>query len=370
MQDVIIVGGGLSGLINAILLARAGLSVQLIEKKTYPFHRVCGEYISNEVKPYLESLGLYPHEINPSFISHFELSSVSGKTANSKLGLGGFGISRYALDAYLAEQARDSGVEIVEGTKVKEINFFDNRFELNTSKGVYKAQFVIGSYGKRTQLDSYMRRDFMRYRSPYMGVKYHIKIDRPYDTISLHNFRNGYCGISQIENGLFNLCYLSHRNNMRGFNDVPSMEEHVLLENPKLREIWSEAAFVFEKPLVINEISFAKKTAVENHILMSGDSAGMITPLCGNGMAMAIRSASLLSGLLIVAFESGKIDRRVIETRYTDLWNRQFATHLSIGRVFQKLFGGKVTSELAVKLMRNTYFSKHAINLTHGKPMV
>ncbi|WP_416171529.1 NAD(P)-binding protein [Algoriphagus boritolerans] len=48
-KRIIVVGGGLAGLISSILLARKDRKVLLLEKKIYPFHRVCGEYISNEV---------------------------------------------------------------------------------------------------------------------------------------------------------------------------------------------------------------------------------------------------------------------------------------------------------------------------------
>ena len=58
IADVIIIGGGLAGLTNAIHLSKLGKKVLLIEKNEYPKHKVCGEYISNEVLPYLEFLGL------------------------------------------------------------------------------------------------------------------------------------------------------------------------------------------------------------------------------------------------------------------------------------------------------------------------
>ena len=58
--DVVILGGGLAGLIASLILTQNGYDVVLIEKKTYPFHKVCGEYISNEVLPYLNSLGIDP----------------------------------------------------------------------------------------------------------------------------------------------------------------------------------------------------------------------------------------------------------------------------------------------------------------------
>ena len=56
--DVGIVGGGLAGLSLAILMRRKGYTVILFEKEAYPFHRVCGEYISRESAPFLRELGI------------------------------------------------------------------------------------------------------------------------------------------------------------------------------------------------------------------------------------------------------------------------------------------------------------------------
>ena len=71
------------------------------------------------------------------------------------------------------------------------------------------------------------------------------------------------------------------------------MEENVLYKNPCFKKIFSETEFLFNEPVTISQISFDKKTQTENHVLMLGDAAGMITPLCGNGMSMAMHSASL-----------------------------------------------------------------------------
>ena len=59
--DAVIVGGGLAGLVCAIELSRAGHRVLVLEKKTYPFHKVCGEYVSHEVLAYLQSLDIDPY---------------------------------------------------------------------------------------------------------------------------------------------------------------------------------------------------------------------------------------------------------------------------------------------------------------------
>ncbi|MEP2025623.1 NAD(P)/FAD-dependent oxidoreductase, partial [Reichenbachiella sp.] len=351
MYDVIVVGGGIAGLFNSILLSRKGLHVALFEKKVYPFHRVCGEYISNEVKPFLLRNDLFPEDLNPANISQFQLTSVNGHLAELPLGLGGFGISRYAFDDYLYHQAKNSGVAFFENTTVTNIDFENESFEVIANKKSYQSRLVIGAQGKRSILDK--DRKFMQKKSPYLGVKYHIKSDQAPDQIALHNFRNGYCGISQVENQTFNLCYLSHRDNLKKHKTVEEMEYQVLHENPFLKNIWATSDFLFDKPEVINEISFEKKELVYNHILMCGDTAGMITPLCGNGMAMAIRSARILSELIIKYCNKGQLKRIHLEQSYEKEWSKQFSARLWTGRQIQKMFGSSWSSNLAVHILKN-----------------
>lgn len=363
MYDIIIVGGGLAGLINAILLSRAGIDVALFEKNTYPFHRVCGEYISNEVKPFLIRNGLFPNEVEPSKISKFKLTSTNGKQVELPLEMGGFGISRFAFDHYLFQEAQASGVTTFQNTKVTDIKFEDDKFHITANRKAYLSKLVIGAYGKRSSLDK--PRKFMKTKTPYLGVKYHVKIDLPAQEIALHNFQDGYCGISQVENQIFNLCYLSHRSNLKN-KTIEEMERTILHKNPFLKKIWADASFLFEKPEVINEISFEKKELIYNHTLMCGDTAGMITPLCGNGMAMAIRSAKLLSDLILLEWKNGNFNQVQLETKYAKAWNQQFSSRLWTGRQIQKLFGSQWSSNLAVRLIKNQTIGKAIVGLTHG----
>ncbi|WP_422360854.1 NAD(P)/FAD-dependent oxidoreductase [Reichenbachiella sp.] len=366
MYDVIIVGGGMAGLVNAILLSRAGLQIALFEKNSYPFHRVCGEYISNEVKPFLVRNGLYPTDLNPIKISNFKLTSINGNSAQLPLTMGGFGISRYSFDEFLLRQAESSGAEVFQNHSVSNINFSEDEFEVVANHSKYCSKLVIGAFGKRSNLDK--GRNFMNHKSPYLGVKYHIKTDLlASDEISLHNFQDGYCGVSKVENGTFNLCYLSHRGNLKKHKSIDVMEARVLQENPFLKSIWTNAQFLFDKPEVINEVSFEKKEPVHNHIFMCGDTAGMITPLCGNGMAMAIRSAKFLSDLIIQEWNKGDFNRGKIEQSYSFLWNKNFSSRLWVGRQVQKLFGSEWSSNLAVRLIRNRQLGNTIVGFTHGK---
>lgn len=369
MRRIIIIGGGVSGLITSIQLANAGISCTVIEKKVYPFHRVCGEYISNETIPFLKSLDIFPTAFNPPHIQRFQLSAVSGKNEILPLDLGGFGISRYSFDNFLYEKARSLGVEFYLKEEVAEVLYEEHKFLVQTSAKKLVADVVIGAFGKRSKVDIQLNRDFIRKRSPYLGVKYHIKTDHPEDLIALHNFAGGYCGISTVENGITNLCYLTQRDNLKRFKNIREMEENRLFKNPFLKSIFTNSEFIFERPETINEISFETKLPVEDHIFMVGDAAGMITPLCGNGMAMAIHSSKILCDLLIKNLKEQNFSLVVIEQHYTAAWNKLFKNRLRFGRQVQKLFGNEWASNLAVNLAINVRPIANAImKNTHGDP--
>ena len=369
MKDVIIVGGGLAGLISALQLAKAGLAVLVIEKKTYPFHKVCGEYISNEVVPFLRSIDAYPEHLQPVPITRFLLTSTTGRVGTMPLDLGGFGISRYALDHFLYERAQQAGAQFLLSTSVQSIDFQEDTFTVTLPQGEQQeAKLVIGAYGKRAKLDKQLQRPFMEQRSPYIGVKYHVHTDFPNDQIALHNFRGGYCGLSRVEDGRYNMCYLGSRAELRQYGNIPEMEAATLWKNPFLREVFQHGTFLLEKPEVINEVSFAPKEPVIEHILMAGDTAGLITPLCGNGMAMAIHSAKILSDLIVQHYPSPHFNRSALEKAYTRAWRRQFALRLRVGRNVQKLFGHPLSSALGVQLVRSFQpVARRMMRHTHGK---
>ncbi len=366
MKRIFIIGGGLGGLLASIRLAKAGIHSTVIEKKSYPFHRVCGEYISNETIPYLKLLDLFPIEFEPPSITRFLLSSVSGKSTTMDLDLGGFGISRYAFDNFLYEKAKMLGVTFLLNTEVENVTFAHNTFLIKTQSQNLEAEFVLGSFGKRSKLDGQLNRSFIQKRSPYVGIKYHLKTSHPHDLIALHNFDGGYCGMSNIEDGKTTLCYLTHRDNLRQFKNIREMEENILFKNPLLKSAFFNSEFIFDKPETINEISFETKSPIENHILMIGDAAGMITPLCGNGMAMAIHASKLATEVLMEHINNS-LSREEMERKYSTLWQKNFGARLWRGRQIQKLFGSSFASNLAINLAIHVKpIANSIMRSTHG----
>ena len=239
--DLAIVGGGLAGLSLSIQMAKAGCKVILFEKEQYPFHRVCGEYISLESWDFLQSLGLDLRSLNVSQIKRLRVSAKNGKSFEQELPLGGFGISRYKLDHCLSQIAKQSGVVLFEHTRVNEIDFSDDEFNIQSTIGNFKSKVAVGCFGKRSNLDVKWKRPFVLAKknklNNYIGIKYHIRCNFPNDLIALHNFKKGYCGISKIENEQYCFCYLTIADNLQNSgNDIKKMEQAILSENPHLKK--------------------------------------------------------------------------------------------------------------------------------------
>jgi menaquinone-9 beta-reductase len=370
--DVAVIGGGLAGLSLSILLAKSKYRVCLFEKEKYPFHKVCGEYISFESWDFLQSLGVPLSDWKLPEIRRLLVSAPNGKCVEHDLMLGGFGLSRYILDSTLAEIAKKSGVVLLEQNKVNDVEF-DNFFTIRNGGETVEAKLVCGSFGKRSNLDIKWKRPFTQGKNNrfnnYVGVKYHIRIEAPKDLIALHNFKHGYCGLSKIEGDDFCLCYMTTAENIQANeNSIKKMEKNVLQKNPFLQKIFSEATFLFSDPLTISQISFEKKSLVENNILFIGDAAGMITPLCGNGMSMALHG-SKIAHRCIDDFLQNKTSRQNMEKRYLVEWEQIFAKRIRIGRMIQGFFGSELLSNIMISSLKPfPKFIAHLIKQTHGEP--
>jgi flavin-dependent dehydrogenase len=351
-KEVLILGGGLAGLTAAIHLSKLGLQVTVIEKNSYPKHKVCGEYISNEVLPYFEWLGIDILKLKPTSISKLQFSTQNGTTITTELTLGGFGISRYVLDFYLYNIALSNGCIFIQET-VENVIFENDAFIITTSIGtILKSKIVIGAFGKRSAIDVKLNRNFIQKKSHWLAVKAHYNGNFPNDLVGLHNFKGGYCGVSKVENNAINICYITNYEAYKLYKNNEEFQKMVLCENPHLNK------------------SFDKKESVENHILMIGDTAGLIHPLCGNGMAMAFHSAKIASELVINYYDSKSISRASLEEEYIKKWKFHFEKRLKTGRFIANILQQpRIASILMRILVQFPFLLPIIIKQTHGKPI-
>lgn len=368
--EVIILGGGLAGLTAAIHLASFDKKVALLEKEFYPKHKVCGEYISNEVKSYFEWLAIDLEVLKPVSINQTQISIASGQTIFANLPLGGFGVSRYALDHHLYQKALSLNVQFF-FENVTTVHFEKDKFIVKTSaENAYFAPVALGCFGKRSTLDFSLKRDFLQKKSPWLGVKSHYRGNFPKELVGLHHFEGGYCGVSNVGENTINICYLVAFKTFQKFKNIDDFENHVLCSNPFLKDILSKSQRIFDKPLTISQISFETKKPVENHLLMLGDAAGMIHPLCGNGMAMAIHGAKMASEE-VLKFLDFQINRQEMENNYRIIWQKQFKKRLLFGKILSKiLLNQNLNKTLMLMSLKFPGIIIFLIKNTHGKPII
>jgi len=364
--DFAIVGGGLAGLCLAIQMAQFNKSVVLFEKNEYPFHKVCGEYISNESWSFLESLGLRLSQMNLPIINKLGVSSTKGFMLEAPLKMGGFGISRFTLDYELSLLAKKYGVTVLENCKVNNVDKSDNDYLIETAIGKFKSKVVCGSYGKLNPI--FMDKKLKPNTPNYIGVKYHIKTHFDSNKIELHNFKDGYCGISKVDGEKYCLCYLTTAKNLNNHNnDIKQLEENILYENPFLKSVFLNSEFLYDKALTISQVTFEKKLAFSNNMFLLGDAAGAIAPLCGNGMSMGMRASKLLATLLNSYF-NGEISYKEIVNLYTLQWNQNFSNRINAGYYLQQLLGKNNVTHLSLKFLHSTpKLLQKLISLTHGQ---
>jgi len=352
-----IIGGGIAGLALSIDLAKRGHSVTVFEKNTFPNHKVCGEYVSAEASPYLNYLGVLIKMSDCPRINRLEVSSPKGRLFKAKMKMGGIGISRYQFDYLLYKRALELGVQFV----FEEVAETSGKQLTTKKKNRFEFDRIVGAFGKRSVLDVKWNRAFASKAknslNQWVGIKYHIKYDgMDNQTIALHNFDHGYCGISNVEEGRTCLCYLVSSKVMKD-KSIPELEAAVLKRNPHLKTIFDSSRYLYEKPLAISQISFDKKSLNEDKVSFVGDAAGLITPLCGNGMSLALRSAKIMAET---------IDNP--QMNYAIIWKKEIAPRLWWGRLIQRGFGNVWLSEILVGMCRLfPFIGKFLVGKSHGE---
>lgn len=342
--DTAIIGGGPAGCSAAITLAKLGARVVLFEAKTYPHDKLCGEFLSPECTTLLDELGLTPalRALKPASIEIACLTAPDGTAWEIRLPGVALGLTRRALDATLAERALALGVDVRSGTMVTDIRgSLSAGFELETRSARVRARMVIAAHGKRGALDRALGRTFLKRPQPFVALKSHFHGPPLPNRIELHGFPGGYCGMSEIETGAANVCFLARESVFRSVGETAPERLTEFLkwmpaQNPRLQAWLARARQIDARWISIGQVPFVGKRPVEGDILMAGDAAGLIAPLAGDGIAIALQSGKLAAECS-AKFLDGQLSADELKWRYVAEWQPAFAARFRLSRLLQAI---------------------------------
>ncbi len=356
--DIIVIGGGPAGSSAAMFLSKKGYSVALIEKKVFPREVLCGEFISKEVNQFLEENSLFNDflKLNPNPITSFRYSGSTDKEISSEFNFHAYALKRSKLDLFLLTKAGDKGAIIFQPAEVNEISRINEGYSVqlkieNQNVNLF-SKIVVAAYGKQNIFDKKLNRKCSMISSQLNGIKMHL--DRDYfNNFSQHEIQiftgSGiYCGLNAVDENTVTLCYLYDREKIRTTNT--KMLQHLADENPKFKSLLKyDFSELFESVPVYGtgDIYFGTRELTDSGIFFLGDAAGVIAPLAGDGIGMAVQSAQLLAGIL------SKYNLDILKSTedYNREWRNKFSGRLKTARSIQSLIMNKTIEKIGLNFV-------------------
>ncbi len=292
-----------------LLLRREGIPVEVWDAGTYPRHRVCGEFVSGRGLAILSQLGV------PELSRGIEARSVQlfyseWGSPSFSLPDRGLSIDRATLDAGLA-------------------NAFSSRGGvLRTNQrwaGSFRAEGLVRATGRRPASEG---------EAHFVGLKVHAS-DLPLGAdLELHFSNDAYVGLSSQENGTVNICGLFRKTRSFRPEEIKTGDVFRRVLSSKTKERLGKARFDGVSVSAVAGISLKRETTWQTKECRIGDSVCMIPPLTGNGMSIAIESASLAAPFLC-EYSRSTINWEEAQRRISQNCERQFRKRLLAAALLQ-----------------------------------
>lgn len=342
--DLVVIGAGLAGSCIAAAAARQGYQVVLVERRQGSQHKVCGEFLSPEAQASLAALGLHATvaALAPAEITKALLVSRHGLRLPIALAGTAWGVSRRALDAALSDAAGAAGAQVQEGVTALAVEHGSDGYTatVRNAEGEHstlEARAVIGAYGRHTSPTLRPRVHAVGSASTHVGVKCHYSGVNIGPEVRLFLFDGGYIGLSPIENGHANLCLLATQDAFRRAGaSIAGMFAAAICGNPRLANDLAGGTLVAGSEVAVAPVDTGLVPAIWDEYARVGDAVAMIPPLCGDGMAMAIRSAELCAPLAL-DFLAGRSSLADWEQAYRTAWQSELSGPLRTGRRLQAM---------------------------------
>lgn len=299
--EILIIGGGLAGAMAGYQLAQLGYDVLLLEREQGAHHKVCGEFLSPETLPYFAALGLDLDILGAVKITGLALHSrhFDGRVNLSEAARG---LSRFILDEACLKLAASVGCQVRRGVDVGGLTkpFPTAPFIVQTSQGHVECQTVFLATGKHA-LKGINHRDGRE--NSAIAFKIHVQLSEENrralgQDVALFFFRGGYAGLSAVESGLINLCFIVNRADYkRAGNSFEAVLQTMKQQNPQFKQMLDDSEFLWPRPLALANLPYGYVLSPRDAsnlfvgLYPLGDQFAVIPSLTGSGMAIALYTA-------------------------------------------------------------------------------
>jgi flavin-dependent dehydrogenase len=345
--DLAVIGGGPAGTSAAITAANAGARVLLLERRRFPRHKVCGEFVSAESLGLLKNLLGIQHTAllrDAIRIPHARVF-IDGRMLESAVEPAAASVARLDLDAAMWDSALRAGVDARQQTTVHAIKgpnaMEDGRsgpsrhesggsrsvpiplpFRIATSSGEFRSRALINASGRWSNLTVTPSAN-ERPPEKWLGLKGHFTESSPPASVDLYFFDGGYCGVQPVDlsgrdakGGRVNACAMVRA-------DVASTLPEVFLQHPALQARSLEWQPLSE-PVTTSPLIFRAPQPEREGILLAGDAAGFVDPFVGDGISLALRGGALAARSLR-PFLEGKASWQDAVSEYREDYEKQLA---------------------------------------------
>jgi flavin-dependent dehydrogenase len=361
---IVIAGAGPAGASLAIRFRALGRDVILIERYKFPRHKLCGEFISPECLAHFEQMDVLNEMLAAGgdriYETRFiEMSGRSVSVPSQWFGSRDFALSlsRARMDNILLNAAQDRGAAVMEETNVIGLITEDGRVrgvKVRDPEGrvsVVKASIVVDATGRSRVLSKLAEKiagDVEEAKPRFVGFKAHLSgVEMPKGVCEIYGFKDGYAGLSFIENGDANLCFLARASLQKDKRDADRIVEESLKQNVRAAETLRRVERIQDWIAVSVPAFGVSRRPVLKGLFNVGDSAAFIDPFTGSGMLMAIESAEIFAECIA---EAG-VEQTTLERLYSERYDRGFRSRLRLSGIFRRIAYDPFLARSAVRIL-------------------
>lgn len=364
--SIIIVGAGPAGCACALMLAQKQIPVTLLEKATFPRDKICGDALSpdvmNQLKQISEELAKTFFTLEDKFpiyggwIITSDAQSLKIPLVHKHKQLNAYICPRMIFDNFLFEEvSKNDHITVVQNCQVNDIVRKEHNIILNTSKGIYQADMLIGADGAQSVVARYLQARKLDKKNYCAGLRvYYEHVSGFYEKnyVELFFFNDtmpGYLWIFPMNDGKANvgIGMLSSHISQKKIN-LKVVLQKLIETHPQLKDRFKNAKALESIKGFGLPLGSKKRRLSGDRYVLTGDAASLIDPFSGEGIGNAIRSGRVAADHVQDCIAAGDYSAD-FNKQYDDEIYRRMWSELNISRRIQRLLRYPVILEYCIK---------------------